>query len=186
MEQLAAIAGKNVYEKQMCYTKDATWIQHTAPMSHGNSGGPLVNENGEVVGLNTMNFAQEGQNLNYSIFRRSSQGAARQIAEQRRPLLEDSARPVRHRPDPGNPRGGDPVATMKIWKELNKARVILDDGIAAVQKKIDKYPEPNRNPPVRFQVKWNKTVSPLYKQIAKDYASHVSMPRDEERTPTGN
>ena len=51
---------KDVYVKGMRYTLDANWIQHTAPMSHGNSGGPLVNEKGEVVGLNTMNFAAEG------------------------------------------------------------------------------------------------------------------------------
>ena len=50
--------GKGAYEKGMGYTTDATWIQHTAPMSHGNSGGPLVNDKGQVVGLNTMNFAQ--------------------------------------------------------------------------------------------------------------------------------
>ena len=64
--------GKGVYVKAMRYTMDANWIQHTAPMSHGNSGGPLVNEKGEVVGLNTMNFAAEGsansgQALNYAI-----------------------------------------------------------------------------------------------------------------------
>ena len=64
--------GKDVYVKAMRYTMDANWIQHTAPMSHGNSGGPLVNEKGEVVGLNTMNFAAEGsansgQALNYAI-----------------------------------------------------------------------------------------------------------------------
>lgn len=42
------------------------YIQITAPISHGNSGGPLVNAFGEVVGINTMG-SNEGQNLNFAI-----------------------------------------------------------------------------------------------------------------------
>jgi S1-C subfamily serine protease len=49
--------------------KDArpgTWIQTTAPISPGNSGGPLVNRDGQVVAMNTMQLAI-GQNLNFAI-----------------------------------------------------------------------------------------------------------------------
>jgi S1-C subfamily serine protease len=31
---------------------DQTWLQHTARLSEGNSGGPLANEQGEVIGIN--------------------------------------------------------------------------------------------------------------------------------------
>jgi hypothetical protein len=31
---------------------EQTWIQHTAKLSEGNSGGPLANERGEVIGIN--------------------------------------------------------------------------------------------------------------------------------------
>ena len=41
-------------------------IQITAPISEGNSGGPLVNIYGEVVGVNAMTW-KEGQNLNFAI-----------------------------------------------------------------------------------------------------------------------
>lgn len=41
-------------------------IQITAPISQGNSGGPLVNENGEVIGIITLQ-AYEGQNINFAI-----------------------------------------------------------------------------------------------------------------------
>ncbi len=41
-------------------------IQITAPISHGNSGGPLINAYGEVIGINSM-FYVEGQNLNFAI-----------------------------------------------------------------------------------------------------------------------
>lgn len=45
---------------------DQVVIQITAPMSPGNSGGPLFNMNGEVIGINTATIL-EGQNLNFAI-----------------------------------------------------------------------------------------------------------------------
>lgn len=57
---------------------DATWIQTTTPVSHGNSGGPLVNEHGKVVGVISWGI-EEGQNLNFAV-------AARHISE----LLQDT------------------------------------------------------------------------------------------------
>ena len=42
------------------------FIQITAPISHGNSGGPLVNTHAEVLGVNAL-MNTEGQNLNFAI-----------------------------------------------------------------------------------------------------------------------
>lgn len=42
-------------------------IAFTAPISPGNSGGPLVNDEGRVVGINTM-YIPDAQNLNFAIF----------------------------------------------------------------------------------------------------------------------
>jgi S1-C subfamily serine protease len=44
----------------------AQCIQTDALVSHGNSGGPLVNGRGEVVGIITFYFTQ-GQNLNFAV-----------------------------------------------------------------------------------------------------------------------
>ena len=42
------------------------YIQTTAPISHGNSGGPLLDSKGYVVGITTASFT-DGQNLNLAI-----------------------------------------------------------------------------------------------------------------------
>jgi len=42
------------------------YIQITAPISSGNSGGPLINTNGEVLGVNTWEDP-EGQNMNFAV-----------------------------------------------------------------------------------------------------------------------
>ena len=41
-------------------------IQHTAPISHGSSGGALVDSNGALLGMNSWQVAN-GQNLNFAI-----------------------------------------------------------------------------------------------------------------------
>ncbi len=49
-------------------SKTARWVQTSAPISPGNSGGPLVDMNGQVVGMNTfLLHAADTQNLNFAL-----------------------------------------------------------------------------------------------------------------------
>ena len=45
---------------------DVNWIQTTAPISHGSSGGALFNEDGKVIGV-TSATRSDGQNLNFAV-----------------------------------------------------------------------------------------------------------------------
>ena len=47
-------------------TRAELWLQHTAPISHGSSGGALFDEYGDVVGLTTQ-YRADGQNMNFAI-----------------------------------------------------------------------------------------------------------------------
>lgn len=44
-----------------------THVQHDASITNGNSGGPLINAHGEVIGINTWGIL-DSQNLNFAVF----------------------------------------------------------------------------------------------------------------------
>lgn len=65
-QSFLATVGADIYHESMGYDDDATWIQTTVPISGGNSGGPLIDMQGHVVGANTWTRLQ-GQSLNFAI-----------------------------------------------------------------------------------------------------------------------
>src|SRR5207249_4857766 len=46
-------------------SESGTWLQMSAPISRGSSGGPVLTQSGEVVGVSTMMW-KEGQSLNFA------------------------------------------------------------------------------------------------------------------------
>lgn len=63
---ISAIRKEKDLEADMGLDLKGTWLQTTAPISPGNSGGPLVDKYGKVVGMNTLQLSV-GQNLNFAV-----------------------------------------------------------------------------------------------------------------------
>ena len=49
------------------YGNGVLWIQHSAPISPGSSGGALISSRGELLGINTSSASGESQNLNFAV-----------------------------------------------------------------------------------------------------------------------
>ncbi len=71
---------------------DSVWIQTTAPISPGNSGGPLLNSQGEVIGINTW-VSLGGENLAFANHVRMLKDALQTIPSSPLPLPVPGAKP---------------------------------------------------------------------------------------------
>ena len=60
------ISKGNVSAIRKFHPYDYDMIQISAPISHGSSGGPVVNMNGELIGI-SVSTLKDGQNLNFAV-----------------------------------------------------------------------------------------------------------------------
>jgi|GEM_PF-697258 len=100
------------------FDDDLTLIQTTAPISPGNSGGPLVNGFGEVVGVNAVGISARvgAQNVNFAIS-----------------CIDVQAFVVRHKGDPlrtlaSLPRPRPPEISRKSPMKMDEIQVVLPGG----------------------------------------------------------
>lgn len=170
-DTLLKLANQDIYQKTLGYDLDAQWIQTTAPISPGNSGGPLVNAQGEVVGINSWAHAL-GQNLNFALcsvhIKQFLAGAGTNL----QPLA--SLPP----PRPSRKQGlkGDAQKSLALWKQLNRLKNEVNEGTAALEKKIQQIVPMDPRNPMRGRVNRLKKLAVLFEQMSKahlDYAAKV-------------
>lgn len=110
-----------------------TWVQTTAPISRGNSGGPLVNMQGEVVGVNTLSIPNLGQNLNFAVSSTDIAAILKQADGDVRPLEPRNApqaQPVGPRPRPrdasiGIIDGRNTAEGRRLLTSLQKIKLVV-------------------------------------------------------------
>ena len=131
-EIFKSMTGSDVYVEEQHYDLDAVWVQTTAPISGGNSGGPLVNLRGEVVGLNTWHLVA-GQNMNFAI-------SADHITEMMK-SANSGVHPFSELPKPRERTvvAGGGKRTLEYWDEVSR----INRGLANKLRKIKQPPLPN-------------------------------------------
>jgi hypothetical protein len=167
-DTLKELINRDIYTDLLGYDLDAQWLQTTAPISPGNSGGPLVNGRGEVVGINTWVHAL-GQNLNFAL-----------SAVHVKPMMAGSGTTLHPLTDLPAPRKnieqstkGDPKKTLAHWNKLNELRVDLTNKIAAHEAKVQESPAPTGRP-VRVSQGLRNKMATAFKERATAYANHAS------------
>jgi S1-C subfamily serine protease len=135
--EVSKIVTPEVY-RALGYGPGATWIQTTAPISGGNSGGPLVNMNAQIVGLNTWHYPH-GQNLNFAISAADMKRLLDKVDEsevEEFANLPRRARPVD--PLPGRPRSREFSVNLPNGRVFSSAIFDIDPGaIARISQQAD-------------------------------------------------
>jgi S1-C subfamily serine protease len=103
-----------------------TWLQVDVAISSGNSGGPLLDSRGQVIGMSTM-VLTTGQNLNFGISSVDIADALRKAQSQKVVALTSGAAKTKMR-EPSTGIGGAPPVPMKA----------INDYIAVGKRDYDK------------------------------------------------
>lgn len=162
--------GKGMYEKEQGYDFEATWVQHAAPISPGNSGGPLTNANGELLGLNTWHLTQ-GQNLNFAI---SAVNVQQVLSKASRVVKKFESLPPPRKRAPSGVGPGDMETTLATWKSFNRAMILFNKKNAEAEKKLEAVPMANPRNPLQGKTVRDRKRSEAYKAYASAYKEFAS------------
>ena len=110
------------------FREDRTYIQITAPISHGSSGSPVLDESGQVIGMATLVW-REGQNLNFAISSDRIRSFLLSEVDKRQAQTTPTQPPSVTSPQPENAAQSNLVVAVNLaitnhdWKSLTNMTV---------------------------------------------------------------
>ncbi|MGA2256225.1 MAG: trypsin-like peptidase domain-containing protein [Thermoguttaceae bacterium] len=171
--------GKDAYKEELGYDTDINWIQTTTPISPGNSGGPLVNAEGEVVGINTWQ-SNIGQNLNFTLSAKHLQ----ELITHAGTIVHNfnMLPPSRHHMEAHGALG----KTLAAWMQLNRFMNELSEKLAPCERRLTAIPprdprHPNKGLDARLKSKATQyhAMSAAY----TDFATKAKAIKTEQVDP---
>jgi hypothetical protein len=118
------------------FRENRSMIQITAPISHGSSGSPVIDENGQVIGVATL-VAQEGQNLGFAI---AVEEVERALAAPR-VAIETPSKPPLVEPVQPNPPLSNPNETPDSVLRAVATEYILSGNSPSIDREMALYAE---------------------------------------------
>ena len=120
---------------------DGVWLRVEAPISPGRNGGPLVNADGELVGITTFRFdSGPGDNLHFAvsaIHLKKLMAAAGTTVQLLFPSPPPKPRPtLTIEPYVPNPAKGDLDKTLAAWNGHGEEMVVLSSLLANCQERL--------------------------------------------------
>lgn len=117
-----------------------TWIQVDAALSGGNSGGPLINDRGEVVGMSTLASQGSAQNLNFGISAADIRGAVENSRSVGLISLADGAAKLEmaERPESGTIIERPPIPNDKLKQYVEDGRLEFNDLLRGLRSELSR------------------------------------------------
>jgi S1-C subfamily serine protease len=165
--------GQGSFKATLGYDADCTWEHHCPAVSHGCRGGPLLNAQGQVLGLNTLTGAGDGCNENYAI-------AAKDLKALVAAAAGKAAQPLSKLPASQTERRfvrGDSNKMLAAWQAFNRAFGEFNGKHAAAEKSLETAQKAAAGGPAGASRDRNERLSAAYKQFAEAYSGFAKQIR---------